>query len=369
MIQGYCMAINSKLKFLILATLFFSGLSVLQAQSAGYFLDPDSEEPRFIQRLAWSGGMYTLHCEVIIEKEEDGEYIDYLSEFTTDNYLELSMPPGDYRFCVIPYDILGKQGTGTQWESFTVFKAVKPELYQRKDEINYFTDKQGSKFEFYGNNIEQSASIYFVDYMGKQIVPAKTSISYNGSNVSLVFNKGQLVDGEYDVFVVNPGGLETSINGIDFKSYKEKFGVAHYIAGLSFMPSHQCYGESVSSGDFLYYLTARISVISCMFSNSYIGLEFALSGFSDNGGTINDFTTEYNLIFVNWLSERKASVNFKIGIGFDMMPMDLSYPNVGVSFMYRFFKNLNIEAGVNYTHRIKDDSGAILPWIGLCLTF
>jgi len=378
------MAINSGLKCLILTALFFSGLFVLQAQSAGYFLDPDSEEPRFIQRLAWSGGTYSLHCEVIIEKEEEGEYTDYLREFTTSNYLELSMPPGDYRFRVIPYDILGKQGTETQWESFKVFKAVKPELYQSAGEIDYFNDKHGSKFEFYGNNIEQDAGIYFVNSAGARIVPAQKRVNYNGTNVSLVFNKGQLVDGKYDVFVVNPGGLETSINGIDFKTYREKFGVAHYIAGFSFMPSYQGYGDGLSSGGFLYYLTARIGVISCMFLNNYIGMEFTLSRFSKhwdyNDSTTSGYTTEYNLIFINWLPERKAAVNYKIGVGFDMQPMDLSCFNTGVSFLYHLFQYLNIEAGVIYTHKFNDNdndngdgggvnSGAILPWIGLCLTF
>jgi len=129
------MAINSKLKCLILTAMFLSGLSALQAQTAGYYLDPDSEEPRFIQRLAWSGGMYSLHCEVIIEKEEDGKYAGYVSKFTADNYFDISLPPGNYRFRVIPYDILDKPGMGTKWETFKVFNAVKPELYHPKESI------------------------------------------------------------------------------------------------------------------------------------------------------------------------------------------------------------------------------------------
>jgi len=366
------MAINVKFKRIILTVLFFSGLSVLHAQTAGYYLDPNSETPRFIQRLAWSGGTNSLHCEVIIEKEESGTFVNYNNKFTTDNFFEISLPPGNYRFRVIPYDILGKPSEGTEWAPFTVFNAVKPELYQ-PDELDYFNDRQKSQFEFNGNNIEPDATIYFVNSAGEQIFPTEVIRYSDGSGVRLIFDKGQLTDGEYEVCVVNPGGLETSIGGVDYKTYREKFGVARYLAGLSFMPSFQGYGDGFSSGGFLYFITARIGVISCIYLNNYIGMEFTVSRFAKNWDdtdyTSYGFTTEYNLLFVNWLPEQRASVNCKIGMGFDMQPMDLSYAVLGVSFLYRIYQNYNIEAGVNFTHIIKDGSGSIQPWIGLCVMF
>jgi len=370
------MAINSRFKCLILTALFLSGLSVLQAQTAGYFLDPDSEEPRFIQRLAWSGGTYSLHCEVIIEKEEEiGEYVDYISKFTNGNYLDISLPPGNYRFRVIPYDILGRPSTETQWASFMVFNAVKPELYQPGKDLDYYNDKQGSKFEFNGKNIEQSAKVYFVNSDGERIVPVEIIVNYDGSSVRVIFDKGQLVDGEYEVFVVNPGGLETSVGGVDYKTYREKFGQFHYIINVSFMPAFQVYGESPENGGFLYYLSARASVISCIYLNNYFGLELSLSRFSRSEynyipGAMNGYTFGYNFLFINWLSGREAAVNFKLGIGFNMQTMDLSYSNIGISFMYRIFKKFYIETGVNFPNSFYYfDIGYLSPWIGLSIVF
>jgi len=367
------MAVNNKLKCLIFTTLFLSGVYVLHAQTAGSFLDPNSVEPRFIQRLAWSGGTNSLYCEVIIEKQEGGEYVGYMSKITNDNHFDITLPPGNYRFRVTPYDVLGKPSAGTQWSPFTVYNAVKPELYM-PEELDYFNDKQGSKFVFNGNNIEPDAKIYFINSEGEQIVPIEVIRSDDGSSVRLVFDKGQLLDGEYEVFVVNPGGLETSLGGIDYKTYREKFGLMHYVLSVSFMPSYQVYREEFSPpGELLYYIYARMSVISCMFLDNYIGMEFAVSRFWDADNFLNEstsgFTTEYNLIFINWLPERKAAVNFKIGIGFDMQPMDLTYSTIGVSFMYRLFQKLNIEAGVNFIHSKRSESGNVLPWAGLCIIF
>jgi len=364
------MAINSRYKYLILTALFLFGLYALQAQNAGYFLDPNSEEPRFIQRLTWIGGIYSLHCEIIIEREEDGEYIDYFSQLTTGNYLDISMPPGNYRFRVIPYDILGRPSIGTEWELFKVFNAVKPELYKPGEDY-YYNDKQGTKFEFNGKNIEPDAKFYFVNSKGEHIVPAFIIRNDYGNSIRLTFNKNQLIDGEYEFFVVNPGGLETSISGINYKSYREKFGLMHYVVCASFMPSFQAYGEGFNGNIFI---SAQISVISCIFLNNYIGMEFTVSGFKkwwddDYGGYEQiSFTTGYNLIFINWLPDRKAAFNFRIGIGFDMQPMDLNYTNIGVSFLYRLFMNLCVEGGINFSHPIKNSTdGYLQPWVGLTL--
>jgi len=368
------MAINRKIKTIIITALFLSGLSAVQAQTVNYYLDPNSIEPRFIQRLAWSGGAYSLHYEVILENEKDGNYVNYLRKITTDHFMELSMPPGNYRFRVIPYDILGKPSVGTQWAPFVVYSAIKPELFQPEEEFEYYNDRYGSKFYFNGNNIEPDAQIYFVSSEGEYIIPAEVNRYYDGSGVNLVFEKKQLTDGEYEVIVINPGGLETSMGGIDYKSYREKFGLMHYVLGASFMPSFQAYGEGMSSNGFLYYINARVSVISCMFSSNYIGMEFAVSWYSKVWEEMfyesNGFTTGFSLVFINWLPGRKAAVNFKIGIGFDMRPMDLNYTIIGASFLYRIYSNLYAETGVNFSQPIKNSSsGDIQPWLGITYFF
>jgi len=367
------MAINSKIKRLLFTVLFLYGLFHVQAQTAGYFLDPNSAEPRFIQRLSWSGGMYARHCEVIIEKEESSGYVNYLRQFTSDNYFDISLPPGNYRFRVIPYDILDKPTAGTKWEPFTVFNAVKPEIYKPEDELDYYNDRQGSKFEFSGKNIEPDAEIYFVNSKGERIVPVEIIRNDDGDSVRLVFDKGQLVDGEYDVFIVNPGGLETSLGGIEYRTYKEKFGEIHFTAGISYMPAFHLYGEDIGSGGSLYYLSARAGINACIVSNKYFGLEFSLSKFWNNDNYINNkengYVFGYNFIFINWLPERIGAVNFKIGVGFDMQLMNINSSNVGVFFLYRVFKYLNIEAGVDFIYTFSDDSGNILPWIGIGMIY
>jgi len=69
------------------------------------------------RRIVWGGGENAFFFNVVIEKEESNNYSDYLSEFTTLNYLEVSLPSGKYRFRIIPYDILDRpyEAGATRW--------------------------------------------------------------------------------------------------------------------------------------------------------------------------------------------------------------------------------------------------------------
>lgn len=362
------MAINNKFKCLIFTALFFFWLPVLHAQTTGYFLDTDSVEPRFIQRLAWIGGIYALHCEVIIEKEEGAGYVKYLSEFTTGNYFDISLPPGNYRFRVIPYDILDKPSTGTKWETFKVFNAVKPELYQLEEKIEYINNKQRTKYEFNGKNIEPDSQIYFVNSNKKHIVPVEITRNEDGSGVSLVFDEGQLVDGEYEIFIINPGGLETSLGGIKYKTPKMQ---TFYIVGVSWMPVHQTNKNLFDNNWILSNISARISINSCMFLNNYFGMELTFSKcMDDNTNKFGGNTAGVNLLLTNWLFNNSAAFNLRAGVVLTAQLMDFSYINTGFSFMYRIVRHLNIEAGINYNYSFRDSiSSAILPWVGISLIF
>jgi hypothetical protein len=365
------MAINSRFKILVLTAMFLCGLSVLSAQTAGYFLDPSSEEPRFIQRLAWSGGAYSLHYEVIIEREDSREYMNLMSEFTTGNFIDISLPPGNYRFRIIPYDILDRPSTGTQWVQFKVFKAVRPELYRQEEKTEYTNDKQEYIFVFSGRNLEPDANIYFVSPRGDHIVPVEIGINDDGRKVSLVFNKDQLINGEYEVFVINPGGLQTNLSGINFESPKERLNKTFCIVGVSWIPLYPAYGDGFGDGWTLANICARISLNACLFLNNYMGMEFTLIKYPDSVPNMPKiFIAGYNFLLINWLPSQKMAYNFRAGIGFTTQPLDFNYLNIGVSFLYRIGRNLNIETGIDYSHSFNDSvGGGIQPWIGMSILF
>jgi hypothetical protein len=87
-------------------------------------LRAQNTEPHFVQRLTWVGDRYATRYEVVIEKEENGEYKKVLQEFTTASFIEVSLPHGKYRFQVIPYDFFNNPVPETEWMDFEILLFV-----------------------------------------------------------------------------------------------------------------------------------------------------------------------------------------------------------------------------------------------------
>jgi hypothetical protein len=126
------MAINNK-KYLLLAIILFVFTSFLSAQTSGYFIEEKGDEVKYVQRFVWKGGEHTLYYEVVFEREVNGTYTPYLKETTKAKFIEVSLPPGPYRFRVIPYDILGKPAEGSQWVNIHVFAVTQPNQYKEPE--------------------------------------------------------------------------------------------------------------------------------------------------------------------------------------------------------------------------------------------
>jgi len=71
-------------------------------------------------RIVWMGNEYIWQYAVEIEKQEDGIYKNYLREYTTETFLNVSILPGVYRYTIIPYDVLDRSGEGTRWIDFVI---------------------------------------------------------------------------------------------------------------------------------------------------------------------------------------------------------------------------------------------------------
>jgi len=86
-----------------------------------------TDEPRFTRRIIWRGGEHALHHVVEIERREEGMYRNHLRALATTPYLQVSLPPGEYRFRITPYDILGRPAGASPWFHFAIRYVPVPE--------------------------------------------------------------------------------------------------------------------------------------------------------------------------------------------------------------------------------------------------
>ena len=206
---------DSPLRHIIFAALFLVGLgSFLWPQTPGYFLDTNNPEPRFVQRLTWTKDNYALRYEVIIEKIEGTSFRRIQQEFTNDHFIEVSLAPGNYRCSVIPYDFLNRPGKEAAWTRFEIQPALNPALDGSLPVFVYFEGEY--MLNFTGKDLASNAVIYLRRNNGVIVYPREKYIYNNGSNGSIFFNENQLTPGDYELVVINPGGLQASKTGIPF---------------------------------------------------------------------------------------------------------------------------------------------------------
>jgi len=124
------MTTNRLSRCFLLVLLIFAGFAPLRAQD----IDTENGERRFLQRLVWAGGEYALRYEVVVQKEVDGRYIAHLRESTETPFIEVSLPPGKYRFRVSSYNILDKLEEVSQWVNIEV-RGVQNEVFGTVPEL------------------------------------------------------------------------------------------------------------------------------------------------------------------------------------------------------------------------------------------
>jgi hypothetical protein len=392
-------------KFVLLCSLLIVNCSfVLFAQSPGYFLDTSGEEPRFTQRLSWTGGEYASRYEVIIEKEEGGRYRELWREFTTASFIEVSLVPGRYRCYAIPYDFLGQPGERSEMY-IEVLAALYPELDDTLVEFVYSDKDLVYEMNLSGKGLVHGADIYLRDSGNERIVPFAIYINENRTGARLSFHKDQLLPGNYELFIINPGGLgayrgitivvlESAILELpELPELAEQHELVYASAkkfnlflGAAWMPLVTIYDKENRFSDDKWSpigMVIRIGLVSSKSGIINLGAELteAWSVFNDGSGR----RAMYIDPTVNFLMQKrsptgKTAFTFRLGIGFSLPLFSdnenrppfthLLHTNIGISLLVFVWNDIYLESGIDYAHWLsRPFSGNFRPWLGLGLRF
>jgi len=261
--------------FLYTIVFLFSGLLYAQQspESPGFFIDTSAGEPVFKQRLVWDKEDYVLYYEVTIQIFS-GQFKGYRVEKTKNNYIEISLSPGRYRYCVTPYDLLERRCDSSDWEEFSITTAYRPEIIKITPEAFYMDQNKNRVLLISGNNIFND-SVISLRNEENELFPIEMVVT-NNSSVKLTFNDDALIPGTYELCIINPGGLEV-VSGGFFIGYNRQIEA---FFKLGFNPIIPLAGELEEMyGPFFYYpgVTFRLESLSSQRASFKAGVEFALS--------------------------------------------------------------------------------------------
>ena len=361
---------SSKLRALLLSSIFYLLSSLFaHAQAPGFRVEVQTQ---FFQYFSWESDGNALRYEVEIERDENGVFRQYLLESTTALYIAVSLSPGNFRYRVIPFDLLDRPGRITQWVHFEVRPAISPELDRFSPDNFVMGSRQVYTLNLYGNNILPGGEIFLENLFGDIIFPAEVLFLHN-NQAQLSFTCDQLIAGVYQINVRNPGGLESRIRGFVIYAEGTEGALPSPFAGIflgaSWMTKVNLSGESHPAEELLSGAALNLGITSFGLNFFDIGLELLCAFYSQSLLLESNFLLRKNLL------NRKMAVTFRAGIGF-IMPITFDnafiYINTGLSFLWQPFDQrvLNLfylEAGVNYLHLFTpgDLSGSLRPWIGM----
>jgi hypothetical protein len=357
---GFYMAINFK-KFLLFAIILFGFICFLPAQTTGYFFEEDSDELKIIQRFVWSGGEYALQYEVVFEKEIDGEYIAHLSEFTFSQFIEVSLPPGTYRFRVIPYDILEKPAEPSDWININVLSILQQEeLEEPAPELDAELELEPETEPEAEEEPEFESEPESVPEQIPEVEPESEPEQTQSVPLKpLLIRAGAVL------------GLRLPIYGNDFGTYNFPINAAVRASMIFKTPFDIYIGPEVTG-----------SIYQC--------------GVIEKGDMFV-YTFGINFLAMKWLPNEKFAVGIKMGGLIPVLSLqgdlsdasdgDLSdifsnnplnnylnstglIPNIGASFYWLIMKNLLLEIGFDYIHIFSDiPSGYFRPTLGISWQF
>jgi hypothetical protein len=229
-----------------------------------------------------------------------------------------------------------------------------------------------------GSGLMDEAQIFMTGRPDQdRIMPLSIKYSEDETSVELVFPASELVQGSYDITVINPGGFRTVYHG-----FRSGFRQAVDInISLGYAPVIPLYGYLFNTYSSPFYpagFYGRAQVIPYKQSWGFIGAELTpqlgimktKTGSHTVDGTMMGFALD--AVYQWWFNKRIMALNFRLGgglvgiFGIKFAHADgsasrsvatiLPVVNAGVSFEWIIWRNLFIDAGFEYAQTFSSHS-------------
>ena len=338
----------------------------------------------FMQRLTWEEARFAVRYQVLLERKREttGVYTEVLRRNLDagETFIDISVPAGEYRFMVYSFNILGLLDSQSDWEYFVVLQALQPSVVSFSPNAFYFDRLTPRNIVLEGENLVPEAEIYLesrnvLTETGEKFIinPAEILRNELGETARLIFSDEDLVAGIYDIVVLNPGGLVTRAGPFSIalaKPYDINLSLGYTPLGVIFGQKDYFLDHFIVPLSF----SARVSYIHFKMDIGNLGAE--VSPFWAKIATDKDgFKTSAHLVAVNlsalfqyWIIRRELSVNGRAGFGFagifnytftfetgetwDSINTAAFSLNLGASVQWMFYKQIFVEAGLDYIHVI-----------------
>jgi hypothetical protein len=369
-----------------LLTLLFSGCLLFAQESlpasssnitSDYRLDADG---KIRQRIVWTRANAYFY-EIEIEKIGPGAvWALEQKERTEQIFLEVSLPPGMYRYRILNYNVLGRVGAVSEWTGIRVFIAKQPAA-KAYSPAGYFIDSLTGEFTLTitGHDLVEEAQVYMISKKleTNSIQPSSIKYSAGENSITAAFPAENMVLGAYAIVITNPGGLTQTLEGFSV-GFSRPLDITVSLGYAPIFPLHGYLFDTYDSVIYPLSFYGRIGVVPVKRLWGWIGFE--LNPFHADLKTKNSayhltgrlVSLETNVLFQKWMRDYTLALNLRFGGGIiflsniqfnnkdNSQSEDVSATlislNAGASIQWSVWESLFIEAGVEYIQAVSSQT-------------
>ena len=378
---------------------------------AGYYREESGGKPRFVQRFSWEPEEYASRYGVRVERQEDaGKWTLVLDRFTGDNFIELSLPPGSYRYRVQAYDLMERPSGNPEWIHIEILPALQPRLESFSpdrvslDELVLPDGKAVLTLSVRGRDLTETAEFRLVPARPPGtpapeteggVLPLRRVPGGSGGETVLAFDGRRLSPGGYELRVTNPGGLSDSLGTLYILPPGKPDRTVRFSVSGGYSPLVPLYGkvhELLEAPVFPAGAYGRFAVLLPRTNSARFGLETAVRWIRvtsryDDGALIYDVSSHFLGLEARGLLQktltRRLSLDLYLGggifsiLGFEKRTASYQAREVnvlvpaaggGLSLRWLFSGSFFAELGAEYTHFFSADTpspGYLSPFAGM----
>nr|MCR4790312.1 hypothetical protein [Treponemataceae bacterium] len=209
------------LLILLLALLFWPcQLFSQEAENSYYVVENEKGEEVIVQRFTWEGSPYALKYDFVIQvKNKKNLFVDLEKRETTEAFVEVTLPAGNYRYMISVTNLLGVMEYQSEWVYVDIIKAYQPKISFVSPENIYLEEVQDGIFTVTGSDFQPESQFYLTDSTGNRRIPLKV-LENDGRKVKLYANPDLFASIKYTLVAKNPGGLTDRVNPISIQFKK-----------------------------------------------------------------------------------------------------------------------------------------------------
>lgn len=320
-----------KTLFIFLLLIFNFGLGFAQNlqdenESSSFVTEDEFGNQIIVQKLVWQADEYALSFLVEVQKQTDDGNFEQIASFETEqNFCELSLGYGTYRYKIAVYNFLRQLEYEGEWIKFEIVRAWDPEITNISPKTIYLEENFDGIFSFTGKNLLADSEYQMIPANNEPFLGDLIESDSKDTKVDVQFPIEKLVPGNYSFRVTNMGGLHTE-QGLVNIQFKKLYDFDVYGGYTCLINTFDKTLKTLMNGS-IWPISAMAGITVIPFKQTYGYFGFGLVGtYTQQQNqqqnyliTGNFFTGHLNFVFQKPIIRGRLVLDLHCGAGINLM--------------------------------------------------